>query len=87
VGRVGTISQGAEFSVRNWTDKGGPIVTGRRFSVRIGAPGTMTQDVILDAQNVIFDPETHKSVPVIRNGAVFRDDKEGTRIAYLVRSS
>jgi hypothetical protein len=34
----------------------------------------------LDAQNVIFDPETRKSVAVIRNGAVFRDNK----IAYLL---
>ena len=47
----------------------------------------MAQDLILDAQNVIFDPETRKSVAVIRNGAVFRDDKEGARIAYLVGSS
>jgi hypothetical protein len=82
-GRVGTISQGDEFSFRNWTDKGGPIVTGRRFSVRIGALGTMAQDLILDAQDVIFDPETRKSVAVIRNGAVFRNDKEGARIAYF----
>jgi hypothetical protein len=87
VGRVGTISQGDEFSFRNWTDKGGPIATDRRFSVRIGAPGTMAQDLILDAQNVILDPETRKSVAVIRNGAVFRDDEEGARIAYLVGSS
>ena len=47
----------------------------------------MAQDLILDAQDVIFDPETRKSVAVIRNGAVFRDDKEGARIAYLVGSS
>jgi hypothetical protein len=40
-----------------------------------------------NSQDVIFDPETRKSVAVIRNGAVFRDDKEGARIAYLVGSS
>jgi hypothetical protein len=47
----------------------------------------MAQDLILDAQDVIFDPETRKSVAVIRNGAVFRGDKEGARIAYLVGSN
>jgi hypothetical protein len=67
--------------------KGGPIVAGRRFSVCIGAPGTMAQDFILDAENFIFDSETRKNVAVIRNGAVFRDNKEGARIAYLIGSS
>jgi hypothetical protein len=47
----------------------------------------MAQDFILDAENFIFDPETRKNVAVIRNGAVFRDDEQGARIAYLVGSS
>ena len=40
----------------------------------------MTQDFIF-AQNVILDPDTGKSVAVVRNGEVFRD---GMRIAVLV---
>jgi hypothetical protein len=47
----------------------------------------MSQDFILDAQNSIFDPESRKNVAVIRDGAVFRDDKEGARIANFVGSS
>jgi len=39
------------------------------------------------AQNVILDPETRKSVAVIRNGQVFRDDQEGAQIATVVASS
>jgi hypothetical protein len=40
----------------------------------------MTQDFIF-AQDVILDPDTGKSVAVVRNGEVFRD---GMRIAVLV---
>ena len=40
----------------------------------------MTQDFIF-AQDVILDPDTGKSVAVVRNGEVFRD---GARIAVLV---
>jgi hypothetical protein len=40
----------------------------------------MTQDFIF-AQDVILDPDTGKSVAVVRNGGVFRD---GTKIAVLV---
>jgi hypothetical protein len=47
----------------------------------------MAQDFILDAQNFIFDPETRKNVAIIRNGEVFRNEKEGARIAYFVGSS
>lgn len=38
------------------------------------------------AQDVILDPETRKSVAVIRNGQVFRADKEGTKIATIIGS-
>jgi hypothetical protein len=35
----------------------------------------------------IVDPETGKNVAVIRNGEVFRDDKEGVaRIAIVVNA-
>jgi hypothetical protein len=39
------------------------------------------------AQDVILDPRTRKSVAVIRNGQVFRDDQEGAKIAMVVGSS
>ena len=32
----------------------------------------------------IIDPETGKNVAVIRHGEVFRDDKEGARIAIVL---
>lgn len=38
------------------------------------------------AQNVILDRETRNSVAVLRNGEVFRDDKEGAKIAIVVGS-
>ncbi len=34
-------------------------------------------------QGYIVDPETGKNVATIRNGEVFRDDKEGARIAIV----
>jgi hypothetical protein len=35
----------------------------------------------------IIDPETGKNVAVIRHGEVFRDDKEGARIATVLNSN
>ena len=35
----------------------------------------------------IIDPETGKQVAVIRNGEVFRDDKEGARIAIVLNAN
>ena len=45
----------------------------------------MTRGFML-AQDVILDPETRKSVAVIRNGQVFRDDEEGEKIATVLGS-
>jgi hypothetical protein len=44
-------------------------------------------DFILDAKNFIFDCRTRKYVAMIRNGQVFRNDKEETRIAIFVGST
>ena len=38
-------------------------------------------------QGYIVDPETGKVVAVIRNGEVFRDDKEGAKIATVVNAN
>jgi hypothetical protein len=38
-------------------------------------------------QGYIVDPETCKVVAVIRHGEVFRDDKEGARIATVLNSN
>ena len=35
----------------------------------------------------IIDPETGKKVAVIRHGEVFRDDKEGARIAIVINAN
>jgi hypothetical protein len=35
----------------------------------------------------IVDPETGKNVALIRHGEVFRDDKEGARIAIVVNAN
>ena len=35
----------------------------------------------------IVDPETGKNVAVIRHGEVFRDDKEGARIAIVLNAN
>jgi hypothetical protein len=35
----------------------------------------------------IIDPETGKNVAVIRHGEVFRDDKEGARIAIVLNAN
>ena len=35
----------------------------------------------------IIDPDTGKIVAVIRNGEVFRDDKEGARIAIVLNAN
>jgi hypothetical protein len=35
----------------------------------------------------IVDPDTGKSVAVIRHGEVFRDDQEGARIAIVVNAN
>ena len=35
----------------------------------------------------IVDPETGKNVAVIRNGEVFRDNKEGARIAIVLNAN
>ena len=35
----------------------------------------------------IIDPETGKNVAVIRQGEVFRDDKEGARIAIVLNAN
>ena len=35
----------------------------------------------------IIDPETGKNVAVIRRGEVFRDDKEGARIAIVLNAN
>ena len=35
----------------------------------------------------IVDPETGKNVAVIRNGEVFRDDKEGAKIATVLNAN
>jgi hypothetical protein len=34
----------------------------------------------------IIDPETGKNVAIIRHGEVFRDDKEGARIAIVLNA-
>jgi hypothetical protein len=44
-------------------------------------------DFILDAKNFIFDCRRRKTVAMIRNGQVFRNDKEETRIAVFVGSN
>jgi hypothetical protein len=38
-------------------------------------------------QGYIVDPETGKVVALIRHGEVFRDDKEGARIATVLNSN
>ena len=38
-------------------------------------------------QGYIVDPDTGKVVAVIRNGEVFRDDKEGAKIATVVNAN
>ena len=38
------------------------------------------------AQDVILDPETWKCVAVVRNGQVFRDDRDGEQIATVLGS-
>jgi hypothetical protein len=38
-------------------------------------------------QGYIVDPETGKVVAVIRNGEVFRDDKEGAKIATVLNAN
>jgi hypothetical protein len=43
----------------------------------------MAQNFIF-VEDVILDAETRKSIAIIRNGQVFRGDKEGTKIAVLV---
>jgi hypothetical protein len=43
----------------------------------------MVPDFIF-AHDFIFNPETGKNAAIIRNGEVFRDDKEGARIAIFV---
>ena len=43
----------------------------------------MAQDFIF-ARDVILDPETRKSVAIIRNGEIFLDDEDGARIAVIV---
>lgn len=45
----------------------------------------MIHDFVL-VQDIILDPETRKSVAVIRNGKVFRNDQEGAQIATVVGS-
>ena len=47
----------------------------------------MAKDFILDARDFIFDCRTRKYVAMIRNGQVFRNNKEETRIAVLVGSN
>jgi hypothetical protein len=47
----------------------------------------MGQDFILDREGYIVDPETCKNAAVIRNGEIFRTDKDGTRIAVFVGSN
>jgi hypothetical protein len=36
------------------------------------------------AQDFIVDQETGKNVAIIRNGEVFRDDREGAKIAIVL---
>jgi hypothetical protein len=36
------------------------------------------------AQDFICDPETGKIVAVIRDGGVFRDDREGAKLAIVL---
>jgi hypothetical protein len=38
-------------------------------------------------QGYIVDPETGKVVAVIRQGEVFRDDQEGTKIATVLNAN
>ena len=38
-------------------------------------------------QGYIVDPDTGKVVAVIRNGEVFRDDKEGAKIATVLNAN
>jgi hypothetical protein len=45
------------------------------------------EDFILDAKGFILDCRTRKYVAMIRNGRVFRNDKEETRIAVFVGSN
>jgi hypothetical protein len=39
------------------------------------------------AQDFIVDPENGRNVAIIRNGEVFRDDKEGAKIATLLNGN
>jgi hypothetical protein len=69
------------------------FATERAMMLRIAADydalaeraSSMTQGFTL-AQNVILDRETRKSVALIRNGQVFRDDREGAKIATVIGS-
>jgi hypothetical protein len=45
------------------------------------------EDFILDAKGFILDCRIRKYVAMIRNGQVFRNDKEETRIAVFVGSN
>jgi hypothetical protein len=70
----------AMYSQKTGSETVGPAIP---FVPRV--QHTPTQGFIL-AQNVILDRETRKSVAVLRNGQVFRDDKEGAKIATVVGS-
>ena len=55
------------------------------YDARADRGRDMTRSFML-ARDVILDPETRKSVAVIRNGQVFRDEEEGAKIATVIGS-